>query len=312
MKKIIFGLLTIFIGVIAVSVSKQNVPLVTTNQKPSLAVYCSSSGQLTNNKLIQSHHSYCMRSDSSTKKFTANTPNTYSFSIIDDEGSVIKNFAVTHTKPMHVIIARKDLAYFQHVHPVFDNDTGLFSFTDLKFPADGEYRIFADFAVREEVKYPLVTTISEDIIVGTGADYTKQDIGSEERTKNFGNMNVSLQIKPSKTVSGSETLLTYNLNEFKQTNKPITDLQTYLGALGHAVVLSEGTLDFIHAHPIEDLTKQQTGKVSFIVDFPKPGKYKVFTQFQRGGEVITTDFVVTVSAGSENKSTMEMTHEINH
>ena len=78
----------------------------------------------------------------------------------------------------------------------------------------------------------------------------------------------------------------------------MTDLEPYLGALGHSVILREGTLDFIHAHPVEEVTAKQNGTVSFIVDFPEVGKYKVFTQFQRGGKVITTNFVVSVLKGS--------------
>ena len=109
-------------------------------------VYCSSDGTLTNTMSIQSHRSYCMKSDSASKTYPVNTPSEYSFSIVDDQGSTLKDFEITHTKPMHVIIVRKDLAHFQHIHPQFNQETGQFTFTDLTFPADGMYRIFADFA----------------------------------------------------------------------------------------------------------------------------------------------------------------------
>ncbi len=49
---------------------------------------------------------------------------------------------------------------------------------------------------------------------------------------------------------------------------------------------------------MEDVTAKQTGKVDFMVTFPEGGKYKIFTQFQRGGKVFTTDFVVTVAEGT--------------
>jgi len=38
---------------------------------------------------------------------------------------------------MHIIVVRKDLANFQHVHPKYDPATGKFTFTDLMFPSDG-------------------------------------------------------------------------------------------------------------------------------------------------------------------------------
>ena len=94
-------------------------------------------------------------------------------------------------------------------------------------------------------------------------------------------------------------MFTYALTD--ASNTPVKDLETYLGALGHAVVLREGTLDFIHAHPVEDAAKPQNGKVNFMVYFPEAGKYKVFTQFQRAGKVITIEFVVTVAEGAAVK-----------
>ena len=59
----------------------------------------------------------------------------------------------------------------------------------------------------------------------------------------------------------------------------------HLGARGHVVVLREGTLDFIHAHPITSAT-EFSGRVDFAVTFPIEGKYKLFSQFQHQGRVL--------------------------
>ncbi len=275
-----------------------------------VTVYCSSDGTLTNTMPIQSHRSYCLKSDAKDVTYPVQTPSEYSFSILDDQGNTIKNFEITHTKQMHVIVVRKDLAYFQHVHPQFDEATGVFTLSDLTLPADGEYRIFADFAPaggqKDSVGMPLPVTLSEDVSVGSGANYTPQPIGSQERTKTFEGYQVSLSTdKPLK--SGTESMLTFDL---KQKGKAVADLEPYLGALGHSVVLREGNLDFIHAHPVEDLTAKQNGKVDFMVDFPEAGTYKIFTQFQRGGKVFTTDFVVSVAQGTSTGSMPGMDHSV--
>lgn len=258
-------------------------------------VFCSSEGVLTDKMPIQSHRSYCIKSDSDGKTYNPNTPNEYSFIVLDDQGNTLKNYAITHTKQMHVIVVRKDLAYFQHIHPEFNESTGTFTFSDLTFPANGEYRIFADFSpeggMKDSMGLSLVATISEDIKVGTS--YDKQVIGSEEKYKTFDKIQVSLATTPSSLQSGQETMLTFNL---KKDGTSLTDLQQYLGALGHSVIIKEGDLDFIHAHPVE--TKIQNGKVQFVVNFPNAGRYKVFSQFQRGGKVTTTDFIVTVAEGT--------------
>ena len=231
--------------------------------------------------------SYCIKSDFKNKTYSANTPMEYSFSILNNKGSILKDFATTHTKVMHLIVVRKDLKYFQHLHPVLNSESGIFSLSDLSFPSDGEYRIFADFMP----KNGQVITISEDVKVGK--DYAVLNIGTEEKEKIFDGYKVAISSNEN-FVSNEEITLTFNL---KQGNKIITDLEEYLGALGHSVILRENTLDFIHAHPMEDLGKIQNGNVDFMVNFPLPGKYKIFTQFKKGGKVFTTDFVVSVEQG---------------
>lgn len=255
--------------------------------------------------ITQTYGTYSIKSDSAGKTYAVNTPSSYSFSIIDSQGNTLKDFAITHTKLLHLIVVRKDLAYFQHVHPDFNKATGQFTLPDLTFPADGQYRIFADFAPASApigaMGMPESVTPFEDVSVGTGVNYTPVPLGSEETTKTFDGMQVSLMTHGALT-SGSESMLMYNL---MANGKPVTDLQTYLGALGHAVILRQDNLDFIHAHPSEDPTAPQTGNVDFMVDFPEVGTYKVFTQFQRNGKVITTDFVLTVTQGNNSSSSMQ-------
>ncbi len=304
-KKIILGIVVIIVvGIALVAFKGGNAQKVT--NKP--LIYCTTDGTLSDTMPIQSHRSYCVKSDSNSKTYAVNTPSEYSFSIVDDQGNTLKNFAITHTKQMHVIVARKDLKYFQHVHPEFDQASGVFIFKDLTFPADGVYRIFADFAPNGGMKdsggMTLPVTISEDVDVGSGTNYTPEGLGSEDKVKTFDSYQVSLSSDKA-LVSGKEVKLTFNL---KQSGKPITDLEEYLGALGHAVILRESNLDFIHAHPLEDASKTQTGEVGFMVNFPEAGRYKVFTQFQRAGKVFTTDFLVSVALGTGADSTEGMVH----
>jgi hypothetical protein len=305
-KSIIFGILAV--AMIA------GIAFITTKNNPdsvgNIGIYCSLDGTLSDTMPIQSHRSYCVKSDASGKSYFANMPSEYSFSIVDDQGNTLRNFEITHTKPMHVIVVRKDLKYFQHIHPEFDQATGQFTLKNLMFPADGQYRIFADFAPsggqKDAVGTLLPVTISEDLAVGSA--YTPEVIGTEERTKTFDGYQTTLSTDPVLS-SGKEIMLTFDL---KQNGKSVTDLQEYLGALGHSVILKEGTLDFIHAHPVEDVNKPQTGKANFMVSFPEAGKYKVFTQFQRAGKVSVTDFVLSVAQGVNmpGKNAPDMDHSV--
>ena len=246
---------------------------------------------------------YRLRSDSQGKAYAANTPLPYSFFITHAQGEAVKDFALTHTKPMHVIVVRRDLSSFQHLHPNFDEATGQFSLSELRFPEEGEYRLFADFSVLDAGKtVPL--TLWEDLTVGE--TYEQQPLGSEEKSKVFNGIQATLSTH-GPLVAEKESMLMFSLSE---NGVPVTDLQEYLGALGHTVILKEGTLDFTHTHPLE--AKEQNGVVSFMVHFPSSGKYKAFTQFQREGKVFLTEFVLAVAEEGEEKAEegfSEMDHE---
>jgi hypothetical protein len=66
------------------------------------------------------------------------------FRIVDGTGDTVRDFDVEHTKRMHLIIARRDLTGFQHLHPE-QADDGTWT-TRVKFDEAGSYRLFADFS----------------------------------------------------------------------------------------------------------------------------------------------------------------------
>ena len=140
MKRLVHGAIFAHILIVIVVISALALGFSTFRNHIGLrsSVYCSPDGTLSTIKPIQSHRSYCVKSDASNKTFVANTPAEYSFSIVDDEAKTTKDFAITHTKPVHIIVIRKDLVYFQHLHPTYDANTGVFTLSNLTFPADRE------------------------------------------------------------------------------------------------------------------------------------------------------------------------------
>ena len=52
-------------------------------------------------------------------------------------------YDIAHGKQLHLIVVRRDLASFQHVHPVLDARTGVWT-TTLETSQAGIYRVFAD------------------------------------------------------------------------------------------------------------------------------------------------------------------------
>lgn len=246
---------------------------------------------------IQSHRSYHIESNASGISFAPRQPVDYRFSIVDERGETKKEFATVHEKIMHVIIVRQDVQEFQHVHPTFDEKTGLFTLADLMLPSPGPYRIFADFTPLgtqlDPPGMPLGVTIFEDVTVGDLTLYTPQPLTGGPRTKTFQGYMVELRAAPTPVLSETPTTVSFDITKDGQ---PVTNLEPYLGALGHAVVLREGDLEFLHTHPVDEHMVNQTGTVNFAVTFPTAGTYKIFSQFQHEGDILTTDFVITVES----------------
>ena len=48
--------------------------------------------------------------------------------------------------------------------------------------------------------------------------------------------------------------MTFHLKD-TATERPVTDLQTYLGAFGHTLIMSEDMVDYVHSHPLDILAQ---------------------------------------------------------
>lgn len=247
---------------------------------------------------------------------TSNTTNvkpggkiTIAYKIKNDTGEVVKSYDTVHEKIMHFITIRKDLAYFQHLHPTYNETTGEFT-VDVTFPEDGSYRIFPDFTPSVDNPQKLPVTVFKDIDVGDIKKYYPQRVVPDSETKKtYGDYQVTTTF-PKDTKKQTE--VTFAIDIAKD-GKPVTNLEQYLGALGHSVILKEGTLDFIHTHALEatgnTMTEghamqgsgQDSGvsemgpKINFSTSFPESGIYRIFTQFQHQGEIQTVNYTVTVN-----------------
>src|SRR5829696_1764288 len=79
-------------------------------------------------------------------------PFIFELQVEDADGSVLRDFDVEHTKRLHLIVVRRDLTGFQHLHPVQQAD-GNWTVA-VTIAAAGTYRVFADFAT-DGKKYTL-------------------------------------------------------------------------------------------------------------------------------------------------------------
>ena len=216
-------------------------------------------------------------------------------------GAPIRNFEVVHDKRYHLFIVSRDMDVFEHIHPEQRPD-GSWEI-EVKLPKPGYYQILSDFIPTggspQFIGRTLVTTDFAGDLESQAAHLEPDII----LTRTVGSITAHLQLEPSILVAGQYGHLSFALTD-AATGQPVTDLQPYLGAFGHALILSEDMLDYVHSHPFEgpesDITKGFGGpNVTFEGYMPRPGHYRAWSQFLRRGQVITVPFTLNVSTLEE-------------
>ena len=251
----------------------------------------------------QSHRGYDVQVTSDTSNVKPNQPTKITYKIVNDKKEVVKDFTIAHEKLMHFILVRKDLQNFQHLHPDFNQQTGEFS-VSVTFPSDGPYRLFPDFTPTSDNPQKLPVTVTYDINVGDQSKYKPvAPVTDTDTNKTSGGLSVDYFFGMSPK---SEAQLDYGLTISDPKTDEQVQLESYLGAMGHGVIIKEGTLDFIHTHAegmdmegMENMSASEHAghvgepdTIDFSTTFPEPGTYKIFTQFQHRGQVFTTDYVI--------------------
>jgi hypothetical protein len=195
------------------------------------------------------------------------------FRIADRRGQTVRDFDVEHTKRMHLIVVRRDMTGFQHLHPTQGAD-GTWS-VPVTLRDAGSYRVFADFSLNGKPH-----TLAGDVTVdGT---VRSQELPAPVKSVAVDGLRVSLTEGASK--AGAESELAFTVT---RDGKPVK-VQQYLGAKGHLVALRQGDLAFLHVHPDEN-------SLRFMAQFPTAGSYRLFLQFQTEGRVHTAAFTQEVS-----------------
>jgi hypothetical protein len=203
-------------------------------------------------------------------------------------GATVKDFHIVHEMPFHLFIVSQDLNYFAHLHPRQQAD-GSFVI-DTTLPKPGAYMVYSDFfpvgGVPQVAYGNLMTAGYRDDLFSARA-LIKPD---EVLTRELDSMRFELTLGPREPVAGKKLTLTYQITDVK-TGEPVRDLEPYLGAWGHTLILSEDARDYVHSHPAQSTTSSE---VSFEAFLPRAGRYRIWSQFQRRGKVITVPFTIEV------------------
>jgi len=206
-------------------------------------------------------------------------------------GEVVKKFEVVHDKQYHLFVISQNMEYFQHIHPVEAAD-GTWS-VDVNLPKPGYYEVLSDFlpggGASQFIARPLVTAGFKGDLVSESAHL----VPDTAATQTVGDLTATVEYDPKPSLAGQYCHLIFHLTDAK-THQPVKDLQTYLAAFGHMMIMSEDMVNYIHSHPIDVLppdanldTLRGGPDVTFEGLMPKPGLYRAWTQFRYHDKILT-------------------------
>jgi hypothetical protein len=229
----------------------------------------------------------------------------WSMSLIPDHGHL-----------MHLFLLRVPaIDRFYHLHPEQTSD-GSFTVILPAMPG-GKYRIFADIVRGTGFPETLVSEIALPNL--KGEPFSGDDSGvAAPAFESFGTpVNVAQLCDGGRMIWEQDTgeLKAGQVSWFRfrvedAENRPVNDLEPYMGMAGHAEFVRSDLSVFAHVHPAgsvpmaslmivqQDLglpmdhssTRSLPAEVSFPYGFPQPGEYRLFVQVKRHGHVETGVF----------------------
>ena len=228
-----------------------------------------------------------------------------------------------HGKLMHMFLVREDLGAFAHLHPIPASAIGDSFRTPVPALPAGRYRVYGDLVHESGYAQTLVAaaTLAGDGAAASAAPgdvddswFTAQSV-SESESATFtapDGTRIVWQRGAERLAAGKDRQLTFVVQNADGT---AAALEPYMGMIGHAAVTNADGSVFAHLHPAGTISMaalqkfsadlkvaadphaqhQMAGNtVSIPYAFPKPGRYRLWVQVKRQGQVTTGAFDLDV------------------
>lgn len=237
------------------------------------------------------------------------SPFAITYQLKDKTGSLVTDdkLAITHEKPMHLIVVSSDLRRFAHIHPAHQAE-GRYT-VNTTLPEAGKYLLFNEFFTSDGT---MQIERNELSTAEAPAEATTPTLAPDLNIQHeVGELSVVLT--PNVQKVRRRAPVTFTLIASKD-GQPVTDLEPYLGAPCHVVIISADTRQFAHTHgdiPGGIMSNDMSGSnmasmvmptpparfgpgIQFTHTFMQAGMYRVWVQFGYKGEVVTTAHNVQV------------------
>ena len=238
--------------------------------------------------------------------------------------------APDHGKLMHLFLVRDDLGAFAHLHPVPESRFGERFQTGVPPLPAGHYRVYGDIVHESGYTQTLVAEAPLGAAGAGGAAASEatgsvpadaDDSWSEANAVPEGaspvftatdGTTITWQRGADALVAGKDRVLRFVV---RGPDGASAALEPYMGMMGHAAVTSADGSVFAHLHPVGSISMAALQKfsiadklaldphathasavseVSIPYAFPKAGRYRMWVQVKRSGQVTTGAFDLEV------------------
>ena len=195
--------------------------------------------------------------------------------------AIVRRFATVHERLMHLFVVGDGLDFFAYEHPVQQPD-GVFM-VDLTLPRPGPYMAIVEFlpvgGTPQTFQQAFTTGAAFGRVATPAVDTAPQIVSG-----------VRVSLDASKAKAGEMQPLTMQIDD-AATGAAIADLEPYLGAAAHMLLVSPDLTDVVHEHPPRSGDHRS---IAFRPLIPRAGVFKVWIRFQRAGQPSTAAFVIEV------------------
>jgi hypothetical protein len=236
---------------------------------------------------------FVIRTETLPKQIKPGQKTTLRFAIFHPKtGAQVKQFNIQHEKLFHLFVVSSDFKHFDHIHPELQKD-GSFTVVAV-LPQAGMYHLYCDIFPAGGTAHVVHQNLVTSGFKGDAATLQARLTPDQTFTKTVEGTRIEWQFAPERPLAGQPALLRYQLTDVK-TGQAVQDLQPYLGAWGHTLILSADGDEFLHSHPLEAPASQSApSTIYFETFFPRPGQYRIWSQFQRHHQLLTVAYTITV------------------
>ena len=224
----------------------------------------------------------------------ASQPMTLTLDLSDGStGLPIEDIIPHHEALVHLVVIDATGGFFSHIHPP---RVALGRYAISVTPdRPGRYTAYAEIQRQDSG----TQVIARDFEIGGTASNapppSEAGLGSREIAGMY--VNVASSIATFK--AGKQATFTFT---FSERNAPVQDLQPWLGMGGHMIARSADGATFAHVHAQGIMAPSgilESGivygpDIRFVYTFPQPGRYQLWGQFKRAGQIVTVPLVVEV------------------